>query len=415
MTVSLDPRHSVHIARQAILDANRKVFGYELLYRAQAGDRSCTTAGDLAASRVLTDAVLAIGLDALTGGAPAFVNFTRELLLEDAALLLPAKSVVIELREDIMVDADVVKVCRDLQERGYTLALDDFVEGSGAEELLPFVKFVKLDVLDTPPIIWQPLTHRLASNAMRVVAERVETVDTVTQAGEAGCTLFQGYYFCRPATQSAKALPARRLAYLNLFSAVNRPNLTIGELEDLVKRDLSLTVRVLRSINSAAFGLRQEITSVRHALVLLGLQQVRQWASVWAMAGLNSGGTTEMVSVALLRARSCEVVGHAYAGADAGAELFLLGMCSMLDAIVDQPMEKAINGLQFTPGVRDALLGGSNAMRTILDAVIAHEQGDWDQSAQLVARLGLSASLLPAAYADALRWARDVSASAAAA
>jgi c-di-GMP-related signal transduction protein len=410
MAVALDSRHSVHIARQAILDVDRRVFGYELLYRAQANDRSCTTEGDLASSRVLTDAVLAIGLDTLTSGALAFVNFTRELLLEDAAALLPAKSVVIELREDITVDADVINACRGLHEKGYTLALDDFVEGSGAETLLPYVGFVKLDVLDTPPIVWQPLAHRLASTGVRVVAERVETADTVTQAVEAGCTLFQGHYFRRPATLSAKALPARRLAYLNLFSAVNRPNLTIGELEDLVKRDLSLTVRVLRSINSAAFGLRQEITSVRHAMLLLGVQQVRQWASVWAMAGLNSGGTSEMVSVALLRARSCELVGTAYSGADAGAELFLLGMCSMLDAIVDQPMDKAITGLQFTPGVRDALLGGSNEMRSILDAVIAHEQGDWDESAQIMTRLGLSASLLPAAYADALRWARDLSA-----
>jgi EAL and modified HD-GYP domain-containing signal transduction protein len=244
---------------------------------------------------------------------------------------------------------------------------------------------------------------------MRIVAERVETIGAVTQAGGAGCTLFQGNYFCRPATQSAMALPARRLAYLNLFSAVSRPDLTISQLEDLVKRDLSLTVRVLRSINSAAFAFGQEITSVRHALVLLGLQRVQQWASVWAMAGVNGGGTPEMVSVALLRARSCEVVGNSYLGADAGAEMFLLGMCSMLDAIVDQPMEKAIAGLHLTAGVRDALLGGSNAMRSILDAVIAHEQGDWDQSAQIMGPLGLSASVVPAAYADALRWARDVS------
>ena len=415
MTVPLDSRQSVHIARQPILNANRRVCGYELLYRAQGADRSCTTSGNLAASRVVTDALLGIGLETLTGGSPAFLNFTRELLLENTAALLPAKSVVIELREDIVVDAEVIEACRDLKARGYTVALDDFVADSGAEALLPYATYIKLDVLDTPPIIWQPLAHRLASQSMHVVAERVETADVVLQARDAGCTLFQGYYFCRPATQSAKALPARRLAYLNLFSAVNKPDLTINDLEDLVKRDVSLTMRVLRSINSAAFALGQQITSVRHALVLLGVQQVRQWASVWAMAGLNSGGTPEAVSVALLRARSCEVVGNTWSGADAGAELFLLGMCSMLDAIVDQPMEKAIAGLHLTPGVRDALLGGAGPMRTILDAVIAHEQGDWDRSAQIIEGLGLSASLLPAAYTDALRWTRDISANAAAA
>jgi c-di-GMP-related signal transduction protein len=397
------------------MDAKRRVSGYELLYRAQGTDRVCTTAGDLAAARVVTDALLAIGLDALTGGLPAFLNFTRELLLEDTAALLPPKSVVIELREDIVVDEPVIAAVQELKERGYTIALDDFSADSGAEALLQYAKYVKLDVLGTAPILWQPLAHRLASLKLHVVAERVETIDVVDQARDAGCTLFQGYYFCRPSTTSAKALPARRLAYLNLFSAVNKPDLTINELEDLVKRDVSLTMRVLRSINSAAFSLGQQITSVRHALVMLGVQQVKKWASVWAMAGLNSGGTPEVVSVALLRARSCELIGTAWKGPEAGAELFLLGMCSMLDAIVDQPMERAIAGLQLTPGVRDALLGGDNPMRSILDAVVAHEQGDWDRSGEIMQSLKLDAELAPRAYTDALKWARDISANAVAA
>jgi EAL and modified HD-GYP domain-containing signal transduction protein len=142
---------------------------------------------------------------------------------------------------------------------------------------------------------------------------------------------------------------------------------------------VSLSVRVLRSINSAAFGIGHEVTSLRHALVLLGVDQVRKWASVWAMAGVNSGGTPEMVSVALLRARSCEVIGEASRASHAG-ELFLLGMCSTLDAILDQPMEQAIASLPLTPTVRDALLGTANELSTILDAVKAYEQGDWDRS-----------------------------------
>lgn len=415
MAVPLDPRQSVHIARQPILDAKKRVYGYELLYRAKQTDSACTTSGDLAAARVVTDALLGIGLDALTGGVPAFLNFTRDLLLENTAELLPPKDVVIELREDIVVDAQVVEAVADLKAKGYTIALDDFVADSDAEALLPYASFVKLDVYGTAPIIWQPLAHRLASSAAQVVAERVETADVVAQAQDAGCTLFQGYYFCRPATQSAKALPARRLAYLNLFSAVNKPNLTIDDLEDLVKRDVSLTMRVLRSINSAAYGLSNQITSVRHALIMLGIVQVKKWASVWAMAGLNNGGTPEVVAVALLRARTCEVVGQTWSGPEAGNELFLLGMCSMLDAIVDQPMEKAIAGLGLTAAVSDALLGGTGPMRSILDAVIAHEQGDWDLSAQIAEGLSLPGTLVPQAYTDALRWARDVSATAEAA
>ncbi len=410
MSVSLDPRQSVHIARQPVLDAKRHVHGYELLYRAHGADAAGTASNDLAAARVVTDAVLAIGLDALTSGAPAFLHLTRQLLLENAAALLPPKTVVIELREDAVVDAELVDACRELKAKGYALALGDFVADSGAEALLPFATYVKFDVRDTAPILWQPVAHRLASRSVQVIAGGIESADTFAQARDAGCTLFQGYYFCRPATQSAKALPARRLAYMNLFAAVNKPDLSIADLESLVKRDVSLTMRVLKSINSAAYGIGHQITSVHHALVLLGVQQVRQWASVWAMAGLNSGGTPEVASIALLRARSCEIVGNAWLGSDAGSELFLLGMCSMLDAIVDQPMEQAIADLHLTPSVREALLGGTNAMRSILDAVIAHEQGDWDTSAEIVEVLGLPSSIVSTAYADALRWTRDISA-----
>lgn len=409
MTAPLDTRSSIHVARQPILDAGRQVFGYELLYRADALETSCTLDGDVAASRVLTDALLGIGLETLTGGAFAFVNFTRALLLEGAADLLPRKNVVIELREDIAVDAAVVEACRALQKQGYYLALDDFVAGSDAEQLLPFVRFVKIDVLGTGPQSWTATARRLMSPTRRIIAERVERGEVAIEAQRAGCSLFQGFYFCRPATRSARALPAHRQAYLNLFSALNTPDLTIDALEQLIKRDVSLTVRVLRSINSAAFALEQPITSVRHALVLLGIQQVRQWASVWAMAGLSAGAPSEVVSVALVRARLCETLGRARFGADAAGELFLLGMCSILDVILDQPMEKAIAPLPLTERLKKALLGEPGAFRTVLDVAIARERGYWSSLPDMLEQASISDSLLSVAYLDALKWAQVLS------
>jgi EAL and modified HD-GYP domain-containing signal transduction protein len=409
MTVALDPRSSVHIARQAILDPNQRVFGYELLYRAEALDRVCTDTGDLAASRVLTDAILGIGLPTLTGNSRAFVNFTKPLLVNQSALLLPADASVIEVREDVPADAEVLEACRDLHARGYTLALDDFVPGSEAEALLPYAAIVKLDVLETPVHEWQRAARRFAALGKQVVAERVETTDVVSRARMAGCRLFQGFFFCKPATSSVRAVPARRLAYLQLFSALNRPDLTLDMLEDLVKHDVSMSMRVLRSINSAAFAIGRDITSLRHALVLLGVQQVRKWASVWAMAGVNAGGTPEAVSTAILRARSCEALGHAWSGAETAGEMFLLGMCSMLPAILDQPMERATADLPLSADVRAALNGDAGPRRTILDAVIAYEQGEWEQADALLESLGLSEHLLAAAYAEALQWARQLS------
>jgi EAL and modified HD-GYP domain-containing signal transduction protein len=247
---------------------------------------------------------------------------------------------------------------------------------------------------------------RLGTRA-RVMAKRVETEELYYTAEACGCQLFQGFYFCAPVMRQTKSLPVRQLAYLNLFAALNRPNLAIADLEDFVKRDVSLTYRVLRSVNSAAFGGGREITSVRQALVLLGINQIRKWASVWSLAGLN-GGTSETMSLALIRARCCELMGTRLSGPEVGGEMFLLGLCSLLDVILSQPMEVAIADIQLSATVRGALLGEHNTGRAVLDAVIAYERADWDRATHVSKGVGLAESELPDAYADSLAWAREL-------
>ena len=203
-------------------------------------------------------------------------------------------------------------------------------------------------------------------------------------------------------------LPARRLAYVQLLAALNRPNLSFDELEDLVKHDLSLSYRVMRSANSAAFAIHREITSIRTALVLLGFDQIRKWASVWAIAGLSGGEAPGAVSLALVRARGCERIGELWSASDTSG-LFLLGLCSLLDVILRQPMEVALTDMPLPTPVREALLGASNTARKALDAIIAYERGEWDAAGELIEQLGISQSQLPNVYADAVRWARQLS------
>jgi c-di-GMP-related signal transduction protein len=405
MPAAADTRSAIHVARQPILDTRRQVVGYELLYRGHASDSACTIEGDIAGSRVLIDALLSIGLGTLAPKSLAFINFTRPLILDGAALVLPKKAAVIELREDIYVDGALIDACKELCLQGFTLALDDFVAGSDAEKLLPYVKYVKLDVLANDA--WKTVARRVAAPGRRVVAERVETHQVAIEATRAGCTLFQGFFFCRPETCSARALPTQRQAYLSLFAALSRPELTIAELEELVKHDVSLTVRILRSINSAAFGIQHQITSVRQALVLLGVQQVRRWATVWAMAGLSVSAPPEVIMVTLMRARMCEAIGRVRFGEAEASELFLLGMCSTLDVILDQPLDKALETLPISPRVRGALLGESGDGRAVLDLVLARERGDWNVLPDMQQKLRLSESVISAAYLDALQWAHQ--------
>lgn len=414
-TPNMDPRDQVCVARQPILFAGGQTFAYELLYRAHVADTACTASGDMAGARVLTDALLNLGLDKVTDGKVAFINFTRELLLTGAADLLPRHSTVIELREDIRVDSAVVDACRQLHARTHQLALDDFVPGSAAEMLMPYVQFVKVDVRATSAVERAELAARLLPLGIRLVAEKVETAAEAQEAQKAGYSLMQGYFFCRPATMTASSIPSERMSYLQILAALNAPGVGVGELEEIIKRDASLGYRVLRSINSAAFGVRQEIRSIRQALVMLGMGRIRQWASVWALAGVHSGNHAETMSLSVIRARCCEQMVAQTAGPEVGAECFLLGLCSLLDVMLRRPMTDIVGALPLADEIRQALTGTQNTERALLDAVVAYERGDWDAAASAADRAEMGFDALRPAYEDALLWSHELSRTAAAA
>jgi EAL and modified HD-GYP domain-containing signal transduction protein len=396
------------VARQSILDSRNQVYGYELLYRAAPEDTHWSGGPtDAASARVLNDALLSVGLETLTAGRRAFINVSHQVLLADVVTLLPPEGVIIELLENIPVDDEVVEKCRALHRRGYALALDDFTPGCQAEALLPYAKFVKVDLLAVLPADLKTLSPPLLSRGLRLVAEKVETSESLELAREAGYSLFQGYFFCRPKTYTLGTMAPRRLAYLKLLGTLNKPHVTLSMVEEVIKQDASFSYRVLRSINSAAFGLHQRVRSIQEALLLLGLDRVRKWVSVWALAGINDGATPELVNITILRARCCEILGRMRSRPEAG-DHFLLGLCSLLDVILGQPMEAALEELPLSTETRAALLGSENPERHILDAVTAYERGAWDAAAQAAARAGLGREKLPEAYSGALKWAWEL-------
>jgi c-di-GMP phosphodiesterase len=397
--------NSIFVARQPLLTATSEVFGYELLYRATGQAQSCVDRGDGAAASVLTDALLSIGIDGISGGRPIFLNLTRSLLLQDLSTLLQPALTVLEVLEDVVIDDDTIAACRNLHQQGYALALDDFVEDSAAEALLPYARFVKVDVLQQSAAQTRALVARLVGRGIKVIAEKVETQEVFHETREQGCSLFQGYYFCRPKTLTARAVPARQLAYLQLVSALRDPDLSIAELENLVKHDVSITYRVLRLVNSAGFAVRREITVLRDALLLVGIRTIANWVTVWAMTGLNKA-PGEVATLAMMRARTCELLGNKLNGE--GDRLFLLGLCSMLDTMLDVPLETALEALPLAPEIRAALCNVPGKERSMLDAVIAYERGEWDEAERLAVALGLPAESLADAYRDALRWTATV-------
>lgn len=407
------PSDLIYVARQPILDARNRVFGYELLYRAQAGHSGCHAPGEVATARVLNDALLNVGLKALTLGKVAFFNVSPSVLLGDGASLLPPDGIVVELLEDMVVTDEVIQVCQSLQERGYALALDDFIPGSDAEILMPYVKYVKVDVLALSEEEMIATATRLLPKGIKLLAEKVETAAVRDAALKAGYTLFQGYYFCRPETISAKAFETSQLTQMKLLAALNNPSATLADIEDLIKRDGTLSIRVLRCVNSAGMGTRSEVRSIREALVLLGLEQIRKWASIWSLASLNTG-VSEVLTTAVIRAKACEQLGVATGCPDGGSGYFLLGLCSLLEAILSRPMESALEVLPIDGDVRDALLGRPNDARSILEAVMHYEKAEWPEAMACIGAVGLSGDALDQAYGAARAWADDLTGASAA-
>jgi len=387
------------------------VFGYELLYRHRATDESCDRRGSLISAEVLTQAILGIGLDTLTNGHRAFLNFAQDVLLSGVGTVLPPALTVIEVLEGTAVDERVVTACRQLQDAGYAMALDDFAEASPAEGLLRFATFAKIDVLNTPPAVVARLARRLAARGIQLIAENVETEEAAANAAAMGFRLFQGFHFCRPTTIAGTAMAPAKVAQVRLAGALAARDLTIDRIEDIVSRDVALTYRVLRCVNSAAFGQTKEIHSIRQALVLLGVDHIRKWAMVWSLAAVNASNPPELLTVALVRARTCELLAEQAGNAHA-PEYFLLGLCSLLDAILRQPLERAVADIPLSDFVREALLGDQRPARSILDAVVAYERGEWDAAIAAIAPLGLPVPALPRAYAEALEWPRAFAAAA---
>jgi EAL and modified HD-GYP domain-containing signal transduction protein len=349
-----------------------------------------------------------IGLDTLTAGKPAFINFGRDALLSGLCYALPPARTVVEVLETVTPDEEVVSACRRLRATGYRIALDDFEDRPEWEPLVALADFIKIDVLATPRDSCAALTSRFRSAGRAVLAEKVETREAFAQTAALGCTHFQGYYFSRPTVVTSKTVPGYRLNYLRLLQALSQPERDIHRLEEIVKKEVSLSFRLLQRANSAAYGFRQTTQSLRHALVLLGEREIRMCATIWALANLAKDTPSEVIVSSTLRARLCELLAPPAGLGDLAADLFLVGAFSMLDVILQRPVEDVVADLPLSPDVQAALCGQPNALRRVLEIVLAYERGEWQRSAELSEDAGIDAEVLPVLYVGALEWTREV-------
>jgi len=402
-------RAEIYLARQPIFDASLKVHGYELLYRASAENRFTATDGDRATSTVIARTFLSLGLDNVTAGKLAFINFPRQLILDDVACALPQDRVVIEILEDVEPDAELLAAVARLKSNGYTVALDDFVLlRPEYEPLLALADMVKVDWRASDAQSREAIARRFARHGPKLLAEKVETEAEFQNAVELGFGYFQGFFFAHPQMVSAREVPAFKLNYLRLLKVIQAPRLDFDAIERIVKTESTLLHWLLKRVNSAAFGARARVNSIRQALVALGELELRRWVSVFCISGMGEDRPQELLVQSFVRAYLCEELARRSPLARHRTEAFLVGMLSLLDAVLCRPLTELVDELPLSPEARSALLEGTGPLAPLLACSVAYERADFCRVSEIAQQLQLPVGEVSAGYFEALAQAQQV-------
>jgi EAL and modified HD-GYP domain-containing signal transduction protein len=392
----------IFIARQPIYDRRLTVYAYELLHRAGSDhNHADVTDGDGATSQVLINALMEIGLPELVGQARAFVNLTRQHILNGLPPSLAQDNVVLEVLEDIAPDQELISALTNLKAAGYTIALDDFIYHKSKHSLVELADIIKIDVLDLQGSTLAKQVNELRPMGVKLLAEKVETPEEFDHCKSLGFDYFQGYFFCKPNIVKGKHTQTSRIAIMQLLTKLQDPNLDFDELQTLVAQDISLSYRILRYINSAHLSLGKKIESMRHAIILLGLNTIKTWVNILAMSSIDDK-PYELILTALIRARMCENL--AASTSLSAQNAFTVGLFSTLEAFIDKPLEEILATLPLADELHNALLHNSGELGQLLSLVLNYERGQWDD----FSGTQFDSTTLCTAYLDAIHWASEL-------
>ncbi|MFZ5353036.1 MAG: EAL and HDOD domain-containing protein [Bacillota bacterium] len=399
----------VFVARQPIFNKNQEVVAYELLYRSGTSNSfRAGTDGDMATSDVMTNGLVLIGVDKLVDNKRAFVNFTEKLLLEGMPELFPKDNLVVEVLENIEPAEDIIRALRSLKNKGYIIALDDFVFDQKYEPFIELADIIKIDFILTVGAERKEIVDRTRGNNIRFLAEKVETVDDFEQAINYGYSYFQGYFFSKPTIVTGKDIPGMLKSHIQLLQKINSPEPDFEDIARLIEKDLSVSYKLLKYLNYSGQFLMKRILSIKHALVVLGIDEIRKWISLIITRGLGEQKPDEVLRTCLVRARMCELIAGMAGLRKRGAELFLLGMFSLIDVLTNRPLSDILNELPISEDIKAALEGKKGLFSSIYMLILSYEKGDWDSVQELAAELRIDPAGIPVKYLDALHWTEGV-------
>ncbi len=375
----------VFVARQPILKLNEQVYGFELLYRGSQYNKFTYIDANRATSEVLLNSFVTIGLDKLSQNLPCFINFTEELLLKKIPEYFDPEKLIVEILEDVSWTLDLIRVCRELKQKGFLIALDDVVSVAQTEvvELLNYVDIIKVDIQIALPRDRAEIIQMAKARGITLLAEKVETREEHQQCVKEGFELFQGYFYSKPEVFSAIDLPLISSSYFQLIKELSVPSeqINLNKVTELFEQDLALTYKLLRLVNTSVYQLSVPIHSIKQAVMLLGTETLKKWLYVLSIEQSNPhlpSGSEHIWKLSLQRAKMCEQVAIKMGMERKADGYFLIGFISLIDVITKRSIKELSEMLPLDKEIKQALNFTKNNYRTVLDLVIAMERADFD-------------------------------------
>lgn len=405
----------IFVARQPIFNKNEHIFAYELLYRNGHDNSFPLIDGETATLEVLVHSFLTIGINELAGEKLCFINFTENLLVKDMFTKFPENRIVVEILEDIPITSALLQKIKEIKSLGFLIALDDFVLQKNItvyDELFSLVNFIKVDFLSSTAVDRQAIERIVKKNYPHIVllAEKVETREQFYEAKAAGYGLFQGYFFAKPEIIKGTEIPANLVQYFRIISLLRDKSSSIEEVAEEIERDVSLSFKVLKLINSPAVRLKSKIRSIKQGVVMLGLEELNHWLYVLLLhesKANHSGDGMALIEASLFRAKLCELLAKTKVKQNA-SEYFLVGMFSLIDTLLHQSMNQLLQDLPLSDEVAATLSGNLTEMTPYLEVAIACDEVRWDDMLEGATILNIDHDTLNDIYIEARRWATEI-------
>lgn len=404
----------VFVAKQPIYNSNQELFAYELLYRSSHENSFPNIDGDQATAEVIINSYLNIGIEELSNGKPCFINFTEKLLQLRFPTYFRPREIVVEILESVRPTEEIIEICKELKQQGFQIALDDVIlydNHLDSNPLFHYADYIKVDFLSTTKECRKQVEKVANTLNIKMVAEKIETFQAYEEAKQSGYDYFQGFYFAKPTIVSTYDIPSYFYFNYEEIEKLAMTEASIDSITEIIEKDPSLSLKLLKLVNPPFYRSQQKISSIKQAVMLLGLIEIKKWLyilSVKAKGSITSNPSKDVIQLSLTRAKMCESIERLRKNRAATSAYFTLGMFSLIDKLVGVPMDKVIQDLPLQDELSDALYGIQNPLKDVLDLVTAVEKAQWGVISEKCKVLSIDEKDLFKIYAESLNWSNQL-------